>query len=149
MGDGRHPTEELRVDRLTEHRLNELEKGRDEDRRLATERHDTQMAAMTEIRLAVRDIVGELKACATHRQEIDTHLEHTDVDVVSNRNAIEALRAESAKSDPKSLWTGITAAATAIGALWVALTSSGDSKVHHPERADRPDRTEQPAESHK
>lgn len=125
MGDGRHPTEELRADRLTEHRLGELEKGRDEDAR----RWERIEATLGRIETALA--LGEQRMDA-----IDTHLEHTDSDVV-------ALRADSAKSDPKSLWTGIGAAATALAALWAALSGSGEPKQHHP------DRTEQTVESHK
>lgn len=105
------------------HRVIELEKARDEDRRVAAERHEEVRAALQAIQLAQHDARAEFKDGTRRMNEIDAHLKATD-------GTVEGIRGWMAEAKATFVVLGSRVRALAAGrssphVRWTAIGGAG------------------------
>jgi len=69
----------------------------------------------------VHEVKTQLRLGGQRMDQIDVHLKATDSRVDKMEDGSDSLLRESAKRDPVTLWTSISAAATAAGAIIYAI----------------------------
>lgn len=132
--------------RVIEHRLDQLERHRDEDREMSRVRHEAQMAASMQIQLQLVGILGKLEAGNGRMDRLDQHLEANDADrdkigadveTLKSGHAVLFARQKAASNNgsinPKVMIASIGGAVTGLGAIiWKLVEKVLETGAHHP-----------------